>query len=116
MKLRIIVIGISLMLCPLVQATTNYTVASYPISKLIFFSSSDPQAPNWSGYVRLVLSQPVVWAASSPCEATSVAVRPDDKHIFAAAQAALASERSVQLFIDEAQIMNGICTLRALQY
>jgi hypothetical protein len=99
-------------------AADNYTATSHPIRNLIFFSTEEPVYPAWAGLVQLMFDQGVLnWAVStSSCNASSVAIRAADKHLIAAATAAMASDRGVRLYVDDAYTISGVCLLRALQY
>ena len=100
-----------------VQAANNWTSAYYEIKNVVFWSKSDPIYPQWQGYVSVEFTQPLVWGIPGICSTTTVAVRPADTHVISAVQTALASGRTVRLYVDDSQRIDGTnCILRALQY
>lgn len=100
-----------------VQAANNSTNAYYEIKNVIFWSKSDPIYPQWAGKVSIEFTQPLVWTSLGVCSITTVAVRETDTHVMSAVQTALASGRSVRLYVDDSQRIDGTyCIVRALQY
>jgi hypothetical protein len=99
-------------------AADNYTATAHPIRNLIFFSTDEPVYPAWAGLVQLMFDQGALsWAVNvSSCNSTSVAIRAADKHLIAAATSAMATDRGVRLYVDDAYKVSGVCLLRALQY
>jgi hypothetical protein len=99
------------------QAQNNSTSSYYEIKNVIFWSKNEPIYPQWAGYVSVEFTQAIVWETPGVCNSVSVAVRPEDNHIISAIQTALASGRSVRLYVDDAQRISGnYCILRVLQY
>lgn len=99
------------------QAANNSTNSYYEIKNLIFWSKTEPVYPNWAGYVSVEFTQSLAWVTAGVCHSTTVAIRPQDNHVMSAVQTAFASGRSVRLYVDDSQRIDGnICILRALQY
>ena len=98
------------------NAQDNYTSAYYPVAQLIFYSKTEPIHPNWAGFAQVTFDAPIAWAVSTTCSTSGVAIRAGDTHLMAAIQTALAMNRNVRFFVDDAQAVDGVCILRAIQY
>jgi hypothetical protein len=97
-------------------AQNNYSTAFVAISNLVFYSASDDIYPQYDGTVVVLFAQPVTWRYGSTCATTVVAIRSADKTLMTGVQAALATGRPIQVFVDDAQTVDGIvCYLRALE-
>jgi hypothetical protein len=105
-----------ILVCGLARAQNSYTAAYYPIGNLVFFSKTEPVYPQWAGFVEVVFDSPVNWATPTTCSTTGVAIRNADNHLISGIQTALALNRNVRFFVDDAQTVDGVCILRAIQY
>jgi hypothetical protein len=100
----------------LAQAQNNFSTGFVTIANLVFYSASDDVYPLYDGSVVVSLSAPVTWQFGNSCANTAVAIRPGDKTLMTAVQTALATGRPVQLFVDDAQTVDGVvCWLRAVE-
>ena len=96
-------------------AQNNYSTAFVGITNLVFYSASDHIYPLYAGATVVNFGTPVVWAFGGPCATGAVAIRPDDKPLITAVQAAQATGRPVQVFVDDSQTVDGVvCWLRAI--
>lgn len=114
---RVLLAGIAgLLVSQLVRAQNNYSTTFITIENLVFYSASDGIYPLYDGATAVYLAQPITWQFGNSCSNTVVAIRPGDKTLMTAVQTALATGRPVQLFVDDAQTVDGVvCWLRALE-
>lgn len=96
------------------SATQVYTNAFASIYRIGTYSKFHLD-PTFQGYVRVFFALPVTWT-SGACDTGSVFVRKDDSTLIAAVQAAMASDRSIQVFSDDTiAAIAGICTATYIQ-
>lgn len=108
--------AMGLLAAPLAQAGNNYSTAFVTISNLVFYSASDDIYPLYDGTVVVNFAQPVTWNFGNNCANSVVAIRSGDKTLMTAVQTALATGRPIQVFVDDAQTVDGVvCYLRAVQ-
>jgi hypothetical protein len=98
------------------HSANNWTDAYYEINEIVAFSTVEPVYPNWAGYSSVTFKQTVVWASPNACSSAGVAVRPNDKHIFASIQMSLALGKRIRLYVDDTNTVGGYCILRAIQF
>jgi hypothetical protein len=97
-------------------ATSTYSTSFMTISNLAFYSASDTVFPQYAGIVEVLFAQPIDWAQPSSCDTGAVAIRSTDTPLISAVQAALATGRPVQLFVDTRTVDGLVCYLRAIEY
>jgi len=98
------------------QAQNNYSTTFVTISNLVFYSASDSVYPQYAGSAVINFATPLVWRYGNTCATGTVAIRPADKSLMTAVQAAQATGRPVQVFVDDAQTVDGVvCWLRAVE-
>src|SRR4051812_35996019 len=108
--------SILLLAAAVAGAQDNQSSGYYSIGQLVFFSKTEPVHPNWAGFVEVRFDSPVTWVLATSCSRSAVAIRAEDTHLMAGMQTALALNRSVRLFIEDSQVIDGVCILRAVQY
>jgi len=116
---KAVLVGLAgLLFCMPASAQDNHSSTFVTISNIVFYSTGDPVYPQWAGVTEVIFAQPIAWAAASSCSTTAVAIRAADKTLVAAVQTALATGRTVELFVDDAQAVDssGVCYLRAVEY
>jgi hypothetical protein len=98
------------------QAQNNYSTTFANITNLVFYSASDDIYPLYDGTVVVLFAQPITWVYGTTCATTAVAIRSTDKTLMTGVQAALATGRPVQVFVDDSQTVDGVvCYLRAIE-
>ena len=115
--MRVLLIGVmGLLVAGTAEAGNNYSTAFVTISNLVFYSASDDIFPQYDGTVVVSFAQPVTWIFGNRCATSVAAIRSGDKTLMTAVQTALATGRPIQVFVDDAQTVDGIvCYLRAVQ-
>lgn len=117
MRRLIVAAVISLAVAQTAQAANNATDSFNEIKDLIFYSNQEPIVTVWAGYLSVQFTQPLVWSTPGVCHQTTVAIRPDDKHLMAAVQTAFALGKPLRVYTDDSQKLSGTyCILRALLY
>jgi len=97
-------------------AQNNYSTTFIGITNLVFYSASDDIYPAYDGTVVVLMYTPITWAYGGTCATTAVAIRSADKTLMTGVQAALATGRPIQVFVDDSQTVDGVvCYLRALE-
>ncbi len=98
------------------QAQNTYSNGFVTISNLVFYSGSDTIYPQYAGAAVVSFAAPVTWVNSTGCASTAVAIRAGDKTLITAVETALAIGRPIQVFVDDAQTVDGVvCWLRAVE-
>jgi hypothetical protein len=117
MRRLIISAVISLAAGQAAQAANNATDSYNDIKDLIFYSNAETIVTAWAGYLSVRFTQPLVWSTPGTCDQTTVAIRPDDKHMISAVQTAYALGKPLRVYTDDAQTISGTyCILRAVLY
>ena len=107
---------VGLLAVPSAQAGNNYSTTFVTISNLVFYSAADDVYPQYAGAAVVTLATPVTWAFGNNCATTVVAIRTGDKSLMTAVQTAQATGRPIQVFVDDAQTVDGtVCWLRAVE-
>lgn len=107
---------VGLLAAQIAQAGNNYSTTFVTISNLVFYSASDDIYPLYDGTVVVNFAQPISWRFGSTCASGAVAIRSGDKTLMTAVQTALATGRPIQVFVDDAQTVDGVvCYLRAIE-
>lgn len=107
---------VGLLAMPSAQAGNNYSTNFVTISSLVFYSASDDVYPQYDGAAVVNLATPVTWRYGNTCATSTVAIRSADKSLMTAVQTAQATGRPIQVFVDDAQTVDGVvCWLRAVE-
>jgi hypothetical protein len=98
------------------HAQNNYSTTFITITNLTFYSGSDTVYPQYAGATVVNFATPVIWTFGGPCATGAVAIRNSDRSLITAVQTAQATGRSIRVFVDDSQTVDGVvCWLRAVE-
>jgi hypothetical protein len=115
--MKVLLTGVmGLLAAQIAQAQDNYSTSFVAIANLVFYSTNDAVYPQYDGAVVVLFAKPIAWSFGNSCATTAVAIRSGDKPLMTAVQAALATGRPIQVFVDDSQTVDGVvCYLRAVE-
>ncbi len=121
MKKAIVGAGVLIVTCALwasaANAQDNHSASFMTLQNLVFYSANDTVYPQYAGTVEVLFTAPIIWYTSTRCSTGAVAIRGTDTALISAAQTALATGRSVEIFVDDTQTVDGVvCFVRAIEY